>query len=62
MTTPSEPAQTVAAKRHPFSLRPNKQEAVVTAFGASWQSESGPKCRAYAENLASALDLAAEPM
>ena len=34
-----------ADMRHPFSLRPNKQEAVVTASGAAWQPESGAEGR-----------------
>jgi hypothetical protein len=38
-----EPALSLAGKRHPFSLRPNKQEVVVTVSMAGWQPESGEK-------------------
>jgi hypothetical protein len=47
MTVPGNLRRSFSDMRHPFSLRPNKQDAVVTVSGTPWQPESateyGPK-------------------
>lgn len=43
MPVPKNLRLILTGKRHPFSLRPNKQEAVVTVSAPPWQPESGGK-------------------
>ncbi len=45
MTVPGNLRRSFSDMRHPFSLRPNKQEAVVTVSGTPWQPESAGKRR-----------------